>query len=474
MTAREGGNRPPCDTTCVAAHRAAWQAQCELSASLARAQAFATEPTPAPTPAPAPPSPPPPAMPPAAADAAVNETARPHSNPHGNGVRIGEARVPAPSAGTGDAVAPSLNALLLARRPARPLDPVLVQLLARLVGHVFGNVTPDERQALDAFCRDWRPTVAPASAPSHAPAPTPADAPVPAPAALAPAPAHAWDSEEWLPIRQVRPAYGVLNRDGSLPTAHADGTPLNDGEWAAQFNNAWYWTDGARLTSAEADGLRAQLVPPATRADRPLRTNLVHQSALWQAIRAQNGMCITHNCQHEAQILANGDAYCCFACHTASALARASGPAVRLAGDAAARATTPAPTPEPLPMPTPIAPPTPAPAPRRPHHRATAPAAPTAPLPQGTPRYKSEPIQPKLMPMNIDVSSRRNVLPCKGINHLVLRPEPPPASQGMVPPRGNGRHNGPGLSQERPVNLPILPFSDPFASGFNNPLKSAA
>jgi hypothetical protein len=144
MTAREGGNRPPCDTTCVAAHRAAWQAQCELSASLARAQAFATEPTPAPTPAPAPPSPPPPAMPPAAADAAVNETARPHSNPHGNGVRIGEARVPAPSAGTGDAVAPSLNALLLARRPARPLDPVLVQLLARLVGHVFGNVTPDE------------------------------------------------------------------------------------------------------------------------------------------------------------------------------------------------------------------------------------------------------------------------------------------------------------------------------------------
>lgn len=94
--------------------------------------------------------------------------------------------------------------------------------------------------------------------------------------------------------------------------------------------------------------------------------------------------------------------------------------------------------------------------------------------PNAPPSYNSEPIQPKLMPMNIDVSSRRNVLPCKGINHLVLRPEPPPASQGMVPPRGNGRHNGPGLSQERPVNLPILPFSDPFASGFNNPLKSAA
>lgn len=91
---------------------------------------------------------------------------------------------------------------------------------------------------------------------------------------------------------------------------------------------------------------------------------------------------------------------------------------------------------------------------------------PNAPL-----KYKSEPIQPKLMPMNIDVSTRRNVLPCKGINHIILRPEPPPAAAGMVPPRGNGRHNGVGLSQERPVNLPILKFSDPFASGFNNPIK---
>ena len=90
------------------------------------------------------------------------------------------------------------------------------------------------------------------------------------------------------------------------------------------------------------------------------------------------------------------------------------------------------------------------------------------------PAYKSEPIQPKLMPMNIAVSSRRNVLPCKGINHLVLRQEPPPAAAGMVTPRGNGRHNGPCLSQERPVNLPILKFSDPFASQFNTPLGAPA
>lgn len=86
--------------------------------------------------------------------------------------------------------------------------------------------------------------------------------------------------------------------------------------------------------------------------------------------------------------------------------------------------------------------------------------------------YKSEPIQPKLMPKNIDISTRRNVLPCKGITHQVLRPEPTPAAAGMVPIGGVGRHQRPALSQERPVNLPILPFSNPFSSGMNNPLKA--
>ena len=38
--------------------------------------------------------------------------------------------------------------------------------------------------------------------------------------------AKAKDAEEWLPVRQVRPAYGVLNRDGRAAKAHADGTPL--------------------------------------------------------------------------------------------------------------------------------------------------------------------------------------------------------------------------------------------------------
>ena len=89
-------------------------------------------------------------------------------------------------------------------------------------------------------------------------------------------------------------------------------------------------------------------------------------------------------------------------------------------------------------------------------------------------KYIEEPIAPKLMPMNIDVASRRNVLPCKGITHQVLRSEPSPAAAGMIAPTGIGRHQPKGLSQERPTMLPIMPFSDPFASEYNNPLKAPA
>ena len=78
------------------------------------------------------------------------------------------------------------------------------------------------------------------------------------------------------------------------------------------------------------------------------------------------------------------------------------------------------------------------------------------------------------MPSNIDISTRRNVLPCKGITHHVLRPEPPPAAAGMVAIGGVGRHQQPALSQERPTDLPILKFSNPFSSGFNNPLGQPA
>ena len=88
--------------------------------------------------------------------------------------------------------------------------------------------------------------------------------------------------------------------------------------------------------------------------------------------------------------------------------------------------------------------------------------------------YKAEPIAPKLMPANIDISTRRNVLPCKGITHFVLRPEPPPAAAGMVAPTGNGRHLPPGLSQEKPTNLPILKMADFFDASKFNPLGAPA
>lgn len=89
-------------------------------------------------------------------------------------------------------------------------------------------------------------------------------------------------------------------------------------------------------------------------------------------------------------------------------------------------------------------------------------------------QYKAEPIAPRLYPDNIDYSTRRGVLPCKGINHMVLRPEPPPASAGMMPIGGNSRHGLPAMSQTGPTNLPIMPLSNPFNSQFNNPLGTPA
>ena len=70
------------------------------------------------------------AVPPPAANAARGATARPQSDPHGNGVRIGEAHVPAPSADTSDADAPApppadtgaRSALLRSRSPPARIE----------------------------------------------------------------------------------------------------------------------------------------------------------------------------------------------------------------------------------------------------------------------------------------------------------------------------------------------------------------
>ena len=79
---------------------------------------------------------------------------------------------------------------------------------------------------------------------------------------------------------------------------------------------------------------------------------------------------------------------------------------------------------------------------------------------------------PKLMPDNIDYSSRRQVLPCKSIIHNVLRREPMPEAAAYVPSAMPGRHNPMGLSSlaNKPQTLPLLPISDPNNSGGNSML----
>ena len=74
----------------------------------------------------------------------MNETARPHFDPHGNGVRIGEADVPAPSAGTGGADAPAPPAAadivdgLLGTAPSRATQHAPSLLLAHTAVRPLG------------------------------------------------------------------------------------------------------------------------------------------------------------------------------------------------------------------------------------------------------------------------------------------------------------------------------------------------
>lgn len=79
---------------------------------------------------------------------------------------------------------------------------------------------------------------------------------------------------------------------------------------------------------------------------------------------------------------------------------------------------------------------------------------------------------PVLFNESIDYSSRRAVLPCKGITHHVLRRPALPSAGGMMAPTGIGRHQDKGLaySPKKPIDLAIMPQSDPFASGMNNKL----
>ena len=80
-------------------------------------------------------------MPPMAAGATSNASARPRVDPHGNGVRIGEADTPAPSAGDGDANAPA--------PPTAPADSGVVRLRCRGVHHASPQAA--EAAACDAL-----------------------------------------------------------------------------------------------------------------------------------------------------------------------------------------------------------------------------------------------------------------------------------------------------------------------------------
>jgi hypothetical protein len=79
---------------------------------------------------------------------------------------------------------------------------------------------------------------------------------------------------------------------------------------------------------------------------------------------------------------------------------------------------------------------------------------------------------PILFNNSLDYSTRRAVLPCKGITHHVLRRPALPSAGGMVAPTGIGRHQAKGLafSPEKPIDGPIMPLSNPFAPGLNNML----
>ena len=83
---------------------------------------------------------------------------------------------------------------------------------------------------------------------------------------------------------------------------------------------------------------------------------------------------------------------------------------------------------------------------------------------------------PILFNESLDYSTRRAVLPCKGITHHVLRRPALQSAGGMVPPTGIGRHQDKGLaySPEKPIDVPIMPLSNPFASCMNNTLGQPA
>ena len=80
--------------------------------------------------------------------------------------------------------------------------------------------------------------------------------------------------------------------------------------------------------------------------------------------------------------------------------------------------------------------------------------------------YRKEPKAPQMLNKAIDMSTRRNVLPCKGITITVGRtPYPFPKPNGLFALGGQSRTQAPSMVNPRPLNLPIqIPRSSVDAS----------
>ena len=82
-------------------------------------------------------------------------------------------------------------------------------------------------------------------------------------------------------------------------------------------------------------------------------------------------------------------------------------------------------------------------------------------------------LPPKILNNVVDYSRRSVVMPCDvSLTHKVLRREPQSNAGSMIAQGGIGRGQVRGLwwDSSHPLNVPIMPFSNPNSSGENNKL----
>jgi hypothetical protein len=79
---------------------------------------------------------------------------------------------------------------------------------------------------------------------------------------------------------------------------------------------------------------------------------------------------------------------------------------------------------------------------------------------------------PNTLSAAIDYSTRRGVLPCRGITHHVLRTPATNAANAYQAPMGFTRGQPRGLASlnEYPTSLPLMPLSDSMNVAKNSPL----